>query len=80
MNMLDDIINRIIVEERIKTEIVVADIEWLKYRCTEHQYNVRYNEDFGKAQYYFDGQAGYIETDISVAQRNYFIDSGYWKT
>lgn len=79
MSTLDDIINKIVVEERQKTEVSVTDLVWLSYRCIEHNYNIRYNEDLEKAQYYFDGQAGCIEVDIPVAQRNYYVDSGYWK-
>jgi len=76
---LDDIINRILVEERIKSEVVVSDILIYRYRCAEHGYSISYNEATETAQYAFDGQAGFIETNIPFAQRNYYIDSGYWK-
>ena len=80
MASLDDIINRILVEERLKTEVVIEEVPWQRYRCQEHGYNIRYNEGLEKALYYFDGQAGYVEADISLKQRNYYIDSGYWKS
>jgi len=80
MSNLDDIINRILVEERLKTEVVVEEMPLQRYRCEEHGYSIVYNEGTEKAHFYFDGQPGYMETDMPLKQRNYYIDSGYWKS
>ncbi len=78
MTDLNDIIDRILVEERLKTETVISEVPILKYRCDEHRYNIRYNEATEMALYDFDGQVGSIETAIPLKQRNYYVDSGYW--
>lgn len=63
-----------------KSEIVATDLIILRYRCDEHQYTIHYSEELEKAKYVFDGQEGFIDTDIPLKQRNYYLDSGYWKT
>jgi hypothetical protein len=77
---LDEIMNRILVEERLKKEeVIVEQVPVIGYRCEEHGYSILYNDATEIARYTFDGQAGFIETDIPLKQRNYYVDSGYWK-
>lgn len=79
MQDLDLIINRILTEERLKTEIVKTPVPVLRYRCDSDKYSVEYNEGTETATYTIDQTGGTIETPITLAQRNYYVDSGYWK-
>ncbi len=77
---LDEIINRILVEERMKTEVVVAPVPpTIKYRCDSEHYSITYNEALERAEYLPDGQTETLVVDIPLKQRNYYVDSGYWK-
>lgn len=76
---LDTIINRILAEERVKTEVVTTPVPQPRYRCDEGKFNIEYNEATEVARYFFDGQEGFFETPIPLKQRNYYVDTGYWK-
>lgn len=79
MQDLDLIINRILSEERLKTEIVETPVPVLRYRCDAEKYSVEYNEAMETAIYTIDQTGGKIESNIPLKQRNYYVDSGYWK-
>lgn len=79
MQDLNTIINRILAEERMKTEVVKTPVPVPSYRCDSEKYSVEYNEGTETAIYTIDQTGGKIETPIPLKQRNYYVDSGYWK-
>jgi hypothetical protein len=79
-DQIDAIINRILVEERLKdAEVVVTPVPIIKYHCDSEHYGVEYNEATEVAIYTIDANKQTIKTDIPLKQRNYYVDSGYWK-
>jgi len=82
MSDVDAIIERILAQELERAAEPAQEedpaIRLLTYRCNEHAYDILYDEANEKAVYKFDGKPGTMETPIILAQRNYYVDTGYW--
>ncbi len=79
MNKIDEMINRILAEERAKAAPPREPTHILLfYRCEEDKYDVLYTEDDQQAVYKFDGQPGTVELTVVLEQRNYYVDTQYW--
>ncbi len=80
MSDVDDIIGRILAEESAKTQPVPepeVSIRVEYYNCPQEGYTIEYCEDSEMATYTM-GVFGSINQKILLAQRNYYLDTGYW--
>lgn len=82
MDSIDDIIDR---HRMVKPEEVTNALSNVtksfdeKYECADG-FTAVFNEVSGKALYYFKGyDSKPLEATVTVAQRNYFVRSGYWR-